>query len=137
MRQFVIQLANRPGELAHLARALAARGIDLRHVACLGSGSEACAFIIPSDEAAMRQVLRGFGHRYIEGEAVVTRVPDQPGGLAEVAERLARAGVNILGTISIGRGSGYVEMAFTVDDEEKARRVLGANQELHAVAGLT
>ena len=30
--QFVIQLENRPGELAHLTRALAMRGIDIRHI---------------------------------------------------------------------------------------------------------
>ena len=29
-RQFIIQMENRPGELAHVARALAARGIDTR-----------------------------------------------------------------------------------------------------------
>jgi len=31
-RQFVVQLANRPRELAHLARALAARDLDIRRV---------------------------------------------------------------------------------------------------------
>ena len=44
-RQFVIQLENRPGELAHLTRALAARGIDIRNIASVSAGPLASAFI--------------------------------------------------------------------------------------------
>lgn len=123
-RQFVIQLENRPGELAHLTRALAMRGIDIEHVSCVGSGPLACAFIVPSDESAMRHVLRGLGHSFIEGNAIVVDVEDRPGGLADVAERLATAGVNVLGALCVGRRPGIMEMTFTVDDEEAARRAL-------------
>ena len=44
-RQFVVQLDNRPGELAHLARALGARGINITHISCAGTGKLACAFM--------------------------------------------------------------------------------------------
>ena len=125
VRQFVIQLQNHPGELAHLSRALGVRGIDIEHVSCVGAGSLACAFIIPSNQQAMREVLRGLGHQFIEGDAIMVDVEDRPGGLADVAERLAAAGVNILGTLCVGRRPGIVEMAFTVDDEMKARHALG------------
>lgn len=125
VRQFVIQLENHPGELAHLSRALAMRGIDIEHVSCVGAGPLACAFIIPSNHEAMREVLRGIGHAFIEGDAIMVDVEDKPGGLADVAERLASAGVNILGTLCVGRRPGIVEMAFTVDDELKARHALG------------
>ena len=119
-RQFVVQLDNRPGELAHLARAMAARGVNIEHISCAGTGSVACAFMTTSDDTA-REVLRGLGHDFIEGGAVVVEVLDQPGGLADVTERLAAAGVNVLGTMCIGRREGVLEMAFAVDDEEKAR----------------
>jgi hypothetical protein len=124
VRQFVIQLENHPGELAHLTRALGVRGINISHLSCVGSGPLACAFIVPSDPQAMREVLRGLGHDFIEGNAVIAEVEDRPGGLADVVERLAQSGVNILGTLCIGRRPGFVEMAFTVDDEEKARDAL-------------
>ena len=123
-RQFVIQISNQRGELAHFARALAMRGINIEHVSCAGTAAQACAFIIPSDASAMRDVLHGLGYQFIEGEALVVDVADQPGGLADVAERLADAGVNILGTLSIGRRPGIIEMAFTVDDEAAARAAL-------------
>ena len=124
-RQFVIQLDNRVGELAHLARALAARGIDIRHIWCFGTGKLACAFIVPSEPERMRSVLDGLGHEYIEGEPIVVDVEDRPGGLADVAELLASAGVLITGTLCVGQRPRIVEMAFTVDDEARAREALG------------
>ena len=120
-RQFVIQLDNRPGELAHLARALAARGINITQISCAGTGSIACAFMTTTDDRETREVLRGLGHEFIEGATVEVDVADRPGGLADVAERFASAGVNILGTLCIGRREGVVQMAFAVDDVEKAR----------------
>lgn len=124
-RQFVIQLDNRVGELAHLARALAARDVNIRHVWCFGTGRLACAFIVPDDDDRMRKVLEGLGHEFIEGNPIVVDVDDRPGGLADVAERLAAAGVLITGTMCVGERPGIIEMAFTVDDEDRAREALG------------
>jgi len=123
-RQFVVQLDNRPGELAHLARALGARGINITHISCAGTGKIACAFMTTEKDDETRAVLRGLGHEFLEGATVVVDVMDRPGGLADVAERLAAAGVNILGTLCVGRGEGVLEMAFAVDDEAKARAAL-------------
>jgi hypothetical protein len=123
-RQFLIQIDNKPGELAHLARALAMRGVNIHHLSCVGAGLLSCVFLIPDDEQAMRDVLDGLGHAFIEGDALYVEVDDRPGGLAEVAERLASAGVNILATVCVGRRPGVARMAFTVDNEALAREVL-------------
>jgi len=127
-RQFVVQLDNRPGELAHLARALGARGINITQISCAGTGTIACAFMTTTNDEETRDVLRGLGHEFVEGATVVVDVRDQPGGLADVAERLAAAGVNVLGTLCIGRRAGLIEMAFAVDDEQKARAALAQAQ---------
>lgn len=119
--QFVVQLTNRPGELAHLARVLGGRGININHIWCAGAGPTVGAFLTTTEVEATRKVLRCLGHEFIEGQTVVVDVPDQPGGLAYVAERLAASGVNIIGTLCIGRRRGIVEMAFAVDDEDRAR----------------
>jgi hypothetical protein len=124
-RQFVIQLANRPGELAHIARALAARWIDIEHVASAGHGDMACVFLTTSDAVATRDVLHGLGLPFVEGETIVVDVEDIPGGLANVTATLAEAGVNVVGAVMVCRHDGKVEMAFAVDDEAKAREALG------------
>lgn len=123
-RQFVIQLENRPGELAAVARALAGRGINIRAITCAGVGSLASCTLVADDDEATRQVLRGLGHPYIEGDNLTVEVADRPGGLAEVIDRWAAVGVNVLGTVMVGRHAGVVRMAFAVDDVEKARAAL-------------
>lgn len=55
----------------------------------------------------------------------MVEVEDKPGGLADVAERLAAADVNILGTLVVGRRERVVEMAFAVDDAEKVQLAVG------------
>jgi hypothetical protein len=132
-RQFVIQMDNRPHELAHLARAMAVRGIDIRHIWWAGAGPVACAFVTCDDEDAAREVLQGLGHEFLEGETIVIEVPDRPGGLAEVAERLAAASVEILGTMIVGRREGVVDMAFAVPDAELAQAAYDASREEQAV----
>lgn len=127
-RQFVVQLDNRPGELAHLARALGERGVDITDIACAGTGTLACAFMTTSNGEEAHEVLKGLGHEFIEGETVVIDVMDRPGGLAEVAEKFAKAGVNILSTLTVGRRAGVVEMAFAVDDAEKAKAAVAPAQ---------
>ncbi len=124
-REFVLQLSNRPGELAHLARSLAARWVDIRHIASAAHGETACVFLTTSDDDATREVLHGLGIPYVQGDTVFVDVDDVPGGLAAVTERLATAGVNIEGVLTLSRHDGKVEMAFAVDDAAKAREVLG------------
>jgi hypothetical protein len=124
-RQFVVQLENRPGELAHLTRALAARGIELRHVGGAGTGDVGCAFFTTTDDDAARQILHGLGHPYVEGMPILVEVPDGPGGLDDTADRLAQAGVKVCGTLVVGHKPGLVETIVCVDDE------VGAHAALH------
>ena len=124
-RQFVVQLENHPGELAHLVKAFAGRGVKIHHVACVGAGPMQCMFVTFTDDDAARSVLRGLGHPFIEGEPVMVEIPDEPGSLGEVSQKLADAGVLVTGVIQAGRKPGVIEMAFCVDDEAKAREALG------------
>lgn len=124
-RQFVVQLENHPGELTHLVKAFAARGVQIHHIACVGAGPLQCMFVTTTDDDAAREVLRGIGHDFIEGEPVMVEIPDEPGSLGEVSQKLAEAGVLVTGVIQAGRKPGVIEMAFCVDDEAKAREALG------------
>ncbi len=121
---FVIQLPNHPGELAHLARALAARGINIVHVAAGGAGAQAFAYLETDRFEDTRQVLSGMGYDYLAGKTIVVECCDEPGALASLAEELAAVGVNIEGVMTAGHGQGVVDIAITVDDADKARAAL-------------
>ena len=128
-RQFVVQLANHPGELAQLSRTFAQRGVQIHHAACVGTGPLQCMFVTFTDDDAARSVLKGLGHPFIEGEPIMVEIPDEPGALGEVSQKLAEAGVRVTGMIQAGRKPGLIEMAFCVDDEAKAREALGLHAE--------
>ena len=122
---FIVELENRPGELARLARGLAAHDIDIRHLAGGSHGQGGWAFLTTSDEASTREVLRSMGYTFLEGATVVAEVDDRPGALADLSERLAAADVNVEGVMIVGHRGSKVEIAFSVDDERKAREALG------------
>ncbi|MGC8634782.1 MAG: ACT domain-containing protein [Candidatus Limnocylindrales bacterium] len=124
-RPFVIQLENRPGELAHVTRALAMRGVSIQTIAGSTAGPEMCAMLTTDDDAKTREVLRSMGIVFVEGDTLCVEVEDRPGAIAGLTERLAAEGVNITGILVMGRRGTMVQMAFTVDDEAKARAVLG------------
>ncbi len=132
---FVIQLENRPGELAHVTRALAMRGVNILTIAGSGAGSKMCAMLTTDDDVMTREVLHGMGIPFVEGDALHVEVPDEPGGIAELTEKLSTAGVNITGVLVIGRRATSIQMALTVDDEARAREVLGLPP-VHALAGV-
>jgi hypothetical protein len=128
-RQFVFQLDNHPGELTRLIKSFEAFNVRIAHVACVGSGPLECLFVTTTDDDAARGVIVGLGHTFIEGEPLMVEVPDAPGAFAEVADRLAHAGVRVTGLVKAGERPGYVEMAFCVDDIAKAREALGQRAE--------
>ncbi len=121
---FVVQLENRPGALAGLARAFADAGVNIGEVSGGGTGEYCYAIVTTEDARAAHDVLRAGGYVYQAGETLIVDVPDRTGGLAEVAGKLEAAGVNIEAILFLGRKEGAVETALTVDDVEAARRAL-------------
>ncbi len=122
--QFVVQLDNRPGAMATLAEALAARGVDLRAIGGGGIGDTGHVIMTTADDETTRAVLQEGGYTFIEGESILAEVDDRPGGMARIARALADAGVNIYGHLFLGRWGDRAMFAFVVDDPERARPIL-------------
>jgi hypothetical protein len=127
-QQFTVRLKNEPGALATLAEALGEGGIDIRSIGAGGVGGQGLAVLTTNNDAAAREVLRKSRYTFFEGEPLTVAVVDQPGSLARVTRRLAEAGINIGGVLVLNRHQGKAELALTVDDPSKARRVLAGAQ---------
>lgn len=123
-KQFVVQVDNRPGQLAALAEQMAERGVDLRAIGGGGLGENGHMIMTTADDDAARQVLQDGGWVFVEGESLLAEVDDRPGGMARLARELADAGVNVLGHLFLGRWGDRATFAFVVDDPEKARPIL-------------
>ena len=123
-KQFVVQVTNKPGQLADLAEQMAARGVDLRAIGGGGLGESGHMIMTTADDDAARSVLEAGGWTFIEGESLLAEVDDRPGGMARIARELADAGVNVMGHLFLGRWSDRATFAFVVDDPEKARPIL-------------
>jgi hypothetical protein len=123
-RQFVVQVTNKPGEMARLAEQMAARNVDLRAIGGGGLGEVGHFIMTTADDDTARAVLLDGGWTFVEGESLLAEVDDHPGGMARIARELADAGVNVMGHLFIGRWSDRATFAFVVDDPEKARPIL-------------
>jgi hypothetical protein len=122
---FVVQLPNRPGELAHLARALCARGVNIIQIAGSSAGDLACAQIYTDDDKTTEAILRSMGYDFVVGSTLMVELEDTPCALGDLTSKLATAGVNIKGCCIIGRREGRAEWSLSVDNEALARKTLG------------
>jgi hypothetical protein len=122
---FVVQLPNRPGELAHLAKALCARGVNLIQIQGSTAGDLACALIYTDDDKATGEVLRGMGYSFVAGSTLIVEIEDTPCALGDLTDRLTAGGVTLKGCCIIGRRDGCAEWSLSIDDETKAREILG------------
>jgi hypothetical protein len=126
-KQFAIRLKNHPGALARLAAQFGEHGIDIRTIGAAAVGSYGCVVLSTNNDSAARDVLRHGRYRFVEGEALQVGVEDRPGALAQLTGRLAEAGINIDGVVVLSRHQGKAELAITVDDVDKARRIVTAS----------
>ena len=122
---FVVQLPNRPGELAHLAKGLCARGINLTQIQGSSAGDMACALIYTDDDGATAEVLRSMGYSFVTGSTLIVEIEDTPCALGDLTAQLEHGGVNLKGCCLIGRRDGCAEWSLSVDDEPRARAILG------------
>ena len=120
-----ISLPDEPGGLAKAAQALGAAGVNVEGIAGLGGDGHGHVHLLVEDSGAARTALEGAGVT-IEGEreAVVVDVSseDRPGKLAELAQAIADAGVNLAACYVASRS----RVVFSSDDPAALRSALGA-----------
>ena len=125
MQWFIVEAANKPGEFARHASAIAQRGINLSNVICLGIGDRGGAAFYGTDEAGVRSALNEAGIAFREVSVVEAKLEDKPGTVADAAKRLGDAGVNIELIAPTGMDGQTVTIAFGVDKPDEAKAALG------------
>ena len=92
----VIDIENTPGALAEVATAISDAGVNISAATGVGAGDHAELHILVPHAEAVKHAL-AISHVGVtrEREVVVVDVQDQPGVLADLARRIAKAGVNL------------------------------------------
>ena len=124
MRDFTIPLTHRPGELGRVANALAKKRVNIKSVAGMTLGTQAAVRIIADDVDAARTALKEANIRFEESELATVLLENQAGELANVADKLANAGLNLHAVYVIGLDGDLVELAIASDDVKKAKKAL-------------
>jgi len=121
---FIVDLKNKPSELAKVTEAIAQKGIDINGFSAAACGDTGTLAMVTSDEASTHRALTEGAWTFRAIEVVETSLVDQPGALAEVARRLAKAGVNIEAAFPTGMTGNNVHVAFVTNDPTKAKETL-------------
>lgn len=132
MNAFIVELENQPGELARLAEALGERGINITAIGAVTSGGAGGIGLLTNDESGTREALSKAGITVREIGLVSVSLENKPGTLAEVARKLADAGVNIELVLGTGMSGSNVTVALGVDNVEAAQRAIGQTQGVQA-----
>jgi hypothetical protein len=92
----IIDIENTPGALAEVAAAISDAGVNIAAATCVGAGDRAeLHILVPHAEAARHSLAISHVAVTREREVVVVDVVDRPGVLADLARKIARAGVNL------------------------------------------
>lgn len=97
MKDFTVQLEDRPGTLADLGEALGDAGVNIEGIAGFAvHGVGGLVHLLVENGPVARAALEaaGIGIEH-EADVVVVNVKDEPGELGRIARRIADAGANL------------------------------------------
>lgn len=94
-KQLSIFLDNRPGVLARTCQALAKDGINILALSISDTVDHAVVRLLVTDVPKAATILQRLHHTVHERDVLLLEVPNVPGSLAGLAEKLAGAGINI------------------------------------------
>jgi hypothetical protein len=124
--QIVLSLASKPGVLTQVSSALAQAGVNITAL-CAGeaSGGRGKLRLLVDNPARAIEALKTARLRPGQEDALVLTLDNRPGALAEVAEKLGRARVNIKCAYGTTGGGGSGQIVLSVSNAAKAEAALG------------
>jgi len=94
-KQLAVFLDNRPGTLASVAEALADAKINIYAIATSDTVDHSVIRLVVSDYRKALHVFEEHGTLVVEDDVVMVEGDNKPGELAQVAQKLAHAKINI------------------------------------------
>ncbi len=126
MRQFTITVDDKPGALASVADILAKAKVNIQAISAerLPTEKKAILRIVVDNDDETRKALAKEKLNFKDEEIVILRLEDRPGALAQMAKKIAEAGLNFETLYIFRREEGATEVALKVDMMEKVKDIL-------------
>jgi hypothetical protein len=93
--QISVFLENRPGVIAELCGALTKQNVNIEAMAVVDSFDIATLRLVVDDPARARQTLETSGVAYVPVNVLSVRIPNVPGALGRMTQKMADENVNI------------------------------------------
>lgn len=125
IKQISIFVENQPGKLAELTRLIADANIDLRTLSLADTRDFGILRVIVNKPDETEKLLKENDWTYKTAEVIGVKLPDRPGGVAEVLEAINEANVNVEYMYAfVNRIPGRADTVFRVDDIETTLKAL-------------
>src|SRR5919206_729996 len=125
VKQLSAWVEHRPGALGQLGDALAERKVNIRAFMATTLDGRGFVRLVVDRPAVARRVLTKHGWETTEDEILEVTLPDTPGALGAVADRLGAAGISVeyayVGTAGSAR---KVNLYLSVPDTKAAMKAL-------------
>jgi hypothetical protein len=93
--QLSVFIENKPGRLAEATRILGVAGVNIRGFSIADTEDYGILRLLVDDEALAKDSLRSGTFTVHESQVILAKVPDRPGGFAEVLDAFAALKVNV------------------------------------------
>lgn len=124
MNRIIVMAQNEVGVIADITKALADHGINIETISAEGLDEKGVITLTTDAYDNALRVLTAAGFKTVSDNALVLRLPDEPGALARIAQRFKDTGVNIQSLHIVERRAGYTIVALSADDREKAEALV-------------
>ena len=125
-KKLTIVLLKIEGALARLTTILADADINITDMdaAELDDIGVAHVTVADADFEKTHELLRDSGHQVMPQQVLLVKIEDKPGGLAQLAVKLADAHVNVRSMRIVRREDGYCLAALVAEPSDVAKSVL-------------
>lgn len=127
MKQLTVITANQTGDLADITTALAEQQINVENIEADGHGRRGvCVLTVALDvyDEAIRTLRENTPFQVFTEDALVIRIEDRPGALAEIATRFKEASVSLRSMHIIQRNGGVSLASIVAEDRARAQELV-------------
>ena len=94
-KEIMVETGNKVGTLARVTAPLKEAGVNIQAMCGWGEGEKGCIMLVTNNNAKGLEALKKAGFQGKENEVVLVEIEHRVGSLAEAAQKLSEAGVNI------------------------------------------